>query len=299
MVEYVLPVLYALFLWWFSTGAILYLDGLRQDSFKWSMLGATVLLAGAFFLLQRTANDTSIWGAYAAFTAGLVMWGWQQISFYMGYVTGPRKTMCTPGCSGWRHFGHALQTSLYHEASILISGGLCMWLTWGTPNQIGLWTFLILWWMHESARLNVFFGVRNVNEDFLPEHMAFLKSFLKQRPMNLLFPVSVTVSTVLTMWTVQQAIAALTPFQAAGYSFLAALLALAVLEHWFLVLPLPSEQLWQWALKKQPQSEQTLATVPLKPLRKPPRGIVMRRDDTMTGLKPEHKNIERVGVWSA
>lgn len=299
MVEYALPALYALFLWWFSTGAILYLDGLPKSSFKWSMLGATAVLAGAFVLLSRTANDSTVLGAYAAFTAGLLIWGWQQISFYMGYVTGPRNKPCAPGCSGWPHFGHALQTSLYHEMSILASGGLCLWLTWGAPNQIGLWTFLILWWMHESARLNVFLGVRNVNEDFLPEHMAFLKSFLKQRPMNLLFPVSVTVSTVLTMWTAQQALAAATPFAAAGYSFMTALLALAVLEHWFLVLPLPSEKLWKWALKKQPEPEQPAAPVPLQQFRDRTRGLIMRRDDTMTGLQPETKNRERVGVWSA
>ena len=38
-----LPVLYALFVWWFSTGLILYLDGLPRRTFRWSMLGATVL----------------------------------------------------------------------------------------------------------------------------------------------------------------------------------------------------------------------------------------------------------------
>jgi hypothetical protein len=39
MSQYALPVLFALFLWWFSTGAILYLDGLPQRTFKWSMAG--------------------------------------------------------------------------------------------------------------------------------------------------------------------------------------------------------------------------------------------------------------------
>ena len=39
---------------------------------------------------------------------------------------------------------------------------------------------MVLWWMHQSAKLNVFFGVRNLNEEFLPEHLEFLKSFLHQ-----------------------------------------------------------------------------------------------------------------------
>ena len=40
-------------------------------------------------------------------------------------------------------------------------------------------------------------------------------------------------------------------FDAAGYSFLAALMALAILEHWFLVLPLPTAALWSWGLRSR------------------------------------------------
>lgn len=249
MSAYVQPALYALFLWWFSTGLILYLDRRPTHTFKWSMAGAAVILAAAFWGLYESRDDTGIGGAYMAFTCGLLIWAWQEMSFYTGYLTGPRKTMCPEGCSGWRHFGHALAANLYHEISIVISLGMCVALTWGAPNQTGLWTFLLLWWMHESARLNVFLGVRNLNEQFLPEHMAFLRSFLKRAPINLLFPFSVTISTVLTVWLVQQAMAAPSAGEAAGFSFLAALLALAVLEHWFLVLPLPAEKLWDWSLR--------------------------------------------------
>ena len=40
MVQYGLPVLYALFVWWFSTGLIIYLDGLPRSTYRWTMLGA-------------------------------------------------------------------------------------------------------------------------------------------------------------------------------------------------------------------------------------------------------------------
>lgn len=251
MSDYAQPALFALFLWWFCTGVILYLDRLPQRTFKWSMAGAAVILAVALWGLHRSSTDTSVEGAYLAFTCGLMIWGWQEISFYMGYVTGPRTTMCVKGCSGWRHFGHALEANLYHELSILVSAGLCVYLTWDAPNRTGLWTFLLLWWMHESARLNVFLGVRNLNEQFLPEHMAFLRSFLTRKPINLLFPFSVTISTGMTMWLAQKALGAPSDGASAGFSFLAALLALAVLEHWFLVLPLPAEKLWGWSLPQK------------------------------------------------
>ncbi len=72
-----------------------------------------------------SAADTSVTGAYTAFTCGVLIWGWLEISFYMGYVTGPRTHHCDHGCSGWRHFGHAIQASLYHEIAVLLLAAAC------------------------------------------------------------------------------------------------------------------------------------------------------------------------------
>jgi hypothetical protein len=44
-------------------------------------------------------------------------------------------------------------------------------------------------------------------------------------------------------------VAAGDPFTAVGYALVSSLLGLAVLEHWFMVLPLPSENLWSWGFK--------------------------------------------------
>lgn len=251
MLSHALPVIFALFVWWFSTGVILYLDLLPRRTFRWSMAGATAIAGAALYGLWLSRADTSAAGAYTAFTCGLLNWGWQEISFYMGYVTGPRKQRCPAGCDGWRHFGHAVQTMLHHEIAIIVCAALVVTLTWGAPNQIGTWTFVVLWWMHESAKLNMFLGVRNLNEEFFPDHLQFLRGFLKQKPMNLLFPVSVTVSTVVMVILVQNAWASGTPFEQAGFTFLATLMALAVLEHWFLVLPLPAARLWKWSLSSR------------------------------------------------
>jgi putative photosynthetic complex assembly protein 2 len=182
----------------------------------------------------------------------LLAWGWQEISFYMGYVTGTRKQPCPEGCSGWKHFGHAIQTSLWHELAIIAMGVVIVALTWGAKNQIGMWTFMVLWWMHQSAKLNVFLGVRNLNEEFLPEHLQFLKSFLTKKPMNLLFPLSITISTVILVKLVQAAHQVHgSRFDAAGFCFLAMLMGLAIVEHWLLMLPLPAAALWGWSLKSR------------------------------------------------
>ena len=249
---YILPALFALFVWWLSTGLIMYLDGLPRRTFRWSMLGATILLGASLWGLAASSGDVSVRGAYCAFSCGLLAWGWQEISFYMGFVTGPRGAPCAEGCSGWRHFGHAIQTSLWHELAIIASGAAVVALTWHRPDQVGTWTFMVLWWMHQSAKLNVFLGVRNLNEEFLPEHLQFLRSFLTKKSMNLLFPISITVSMVIMVRLVQAATAAhASTFDAVGYSFLSAMMGLAILEHWLLMLPLPAAALWGWSLKSR------------------------------------------------
>ena len=249
MIEYVLPILYATFVWWSSTVLIIYLDGLPRHTFRWSMLGATALLILSLYGLKVSSSDTSLTGLYIAFTSGLFAWGWQEISFYMGYVTGPRKQPCPEGCSGFAHFRHAVEVSLYHELAIIAAAAAVFALTRSGPNQLGVWTFLVLWWMHQSAKINVFLGVRNINEEYIPDHLEFLKRFLSKKPLNLAFPVFVTATTVITAWLVQKAAAAsANPFEASGYTFLATLMALALLEHWLLVLPVPTRALWGWGL---------------------------------------------------
>jgi len=252
-------ILFATFLWWFSTGVIFYLNARPTHTFRWSMLGGTVLLAGALYGLWATAGNDTVYGAFTAFTCGLLVWGWHTMSYFMGIVTGPRRERCSPGCGGWRHFWHATQTSLYHEIAIIATAGLLIALTWGQPNLFGLWTFLVLWGMHVSAKLNVFLGVRNLNEEFIPKHLSYLTAFFRQRPMNLLFPFSVTAATIITTLLVQKSIApGADTFTAVGYTLLATMMALAVIEHWFMILPIPAEALWRWSL--EPSAGQTKNT---------------------------------------
>ena len=40
--------------------------------------------------------------------------------------------------------------------------------TWGAPNQTGTWTFCLFWAMRQSAKLNFFPGVLNLDEQFIP-----------------------------------------------------------------------------------------------------------------------------------
>ncbi len=254
-------------IWWVSTCVILFLDSLPRRTFRWSMAGASAILIGAVYGLSSSASDTSVTGAYTAFTCGVLIWGWLEISFYTGYVTGPRTHHCRHGCHGWSHFGHAIQASLYHELAVLLLAGLVLLFTWGRPNHFGMWTFVVLWWMHQSARLNVFLGVSNLNADLLPEHLAHIKSFFRSAPMNLLFPFSVTASTVCAVFMAQRALSfGADTFNATGYTLLTTMMMLAILEHWFLVLPISAtrvwNRMWQWSLGSRGESNKTPQQLP-------------------------------------
>ena len=244
--------LYALLVWWFTTGVVLFLDGLPRHTFRWSLLGSTALLGVAFYGLWATAGDTSVEGAYLAFSCSILAWGWQEISFLMGALTGPRKHACPAGCSGARHFGHAVQAILYHELALIVLAVVVVSLTWKAPNQVGTWTFMVLWIMRQSAKLNLFLGVRNTGSEFLPAHLAYLNSFFRRKPMNWLFPFAVTAASMVFVLMVQAAMApGATDFERVGTTLVGALLGLAILEHWFLILPLPVAALWSMSMRNR------------------------------------------------
>ena len=244
------PLLFTIFAWWFSTGLILYLDGRPQRTFKWTFLGATLLAGLGFAGLRASSAVETPAAAYCAFACALLIWAWQEVAFLLGFVTGPRRSPCPVGSSGWQRAGFAAQTLLHHELALLVLGCGVVAATWGGANPTGVATFAILWVMRQSAKLNVFLGVRNLNAAFLPSHLAYLATYFRQARMNSLFPISVVASTWFAVLLWQAAAApGVQPFDATALSFAGALLSLAILEHWFMVLPLASEALWGWGLR--------------------------------------------------
>jgi putative photosynthetic complex assembly protein 2 len=248
---YVYPALYALGVWWFSTGLILYLDSLPRHTFRYSLAGGTAVFAVAIYRFAASAGDTTIAGAYASFTYGVLAWGWLEMSFFMGWITGPRRSGSSAVPGSLRLFWHGLQACLFHELAILATLAVVLAVTWNAADTVGRWTFVMLLVLRQSAKLNVFLGVRNLGEELLPAHLTYLRSYMRNRPMNLLFPISVTAATVMAVILVQQAGASALPAHAAGLTFLTTMLVLGILEHWFLVLPLPLTPLWSWLLDRR------------------------------------------------
>ncbi len=250
--QLVLPSIFTLLLWWFSTGLILYIDGLPRSTFKWTLSAAGALWLVAMWQLHTTAADPSVQGAYVAFSCALLVWGWHEMALLMGLVTGPRRTACPPDARGWPRVKFAVQAVLYHEIGLLLQFALLWLMLHDAANQVGLCSFAILYVMRLSAKLNVFLGVRNLNEKWLPTNLKYLHSYFRQRAANSLFPLSVIFSTVLAAMAWQAAFdPAADAFHAAAGSFAATLFTLATLEHWLMVLPLSADALWGWAWRSR------------------------------------------------
>jgi len=109
----------------------------------------------------------------------------------------------------------------------------------------------VLWSMRLSAKLNLFLGVRNLSENFLPAHLAYLQSYFTRRSWNWLMPVSVTaaMAVLVPLW-----MAVLVPpqdaFAATSLCLVAGLLTLAVIEHLFMIVPLPTTWMWKWGMRE-------------------------------------------------
>ncbi len=248
MTTTLLPAVFAVFLWWFGTGVILFLDGLSPSTFRRSMAVWGVLLVAGLLALHLTAGDTSILGAYLAFTGAILVWGFNELAFLTGWVTGPRTLPSPPGTPAWTRTRHAVEAILYHELGLVASGAAIALVTAGGENRTGLLAFAVLWTMRLSAKINIHLGVPNPGTGFLPEHLRYLASWFTVRPMNPFFPGALILALAaqgLLAWLALHPSAA--PGEAAGLALVATLLALAILEHAFLVLPLPSAQLWTWA----------------------------------------------------
>jgi putative photosynthetic complex assembly protein 2 len=246
---YVALILATIVAWWGATGVIAWLCNRPRATYPVTLGGATVVLGISLYGLRVSSLDASTAGAWLAFASALGAWAWLEITFLTGWITGPRRTACAPGCHGTRHFGHAVQAILWHELAIAAAAAVVVAVTWNGANPMGALAFLVLWGMRESAKLNLYFGVRNLGEAFLPDRLRYLLSFFRRRQMNLLFPVSVTAGSWLAVEFAMRALGADTAFGATGHAMLATLCALAMLEHWLMVLPLPADALWRWSLE--------------------------------------------------
>lgn len=247
--------LFALFVWWFATGAILmtvkHADRRGLRARKIAVLSGLPLIVAGVWAFQTSLTDTGIAGAYMGFLGALGIWGWIELAFLAGIITGPITRPLPDGVREVERFLRAWGTVAFHE--FLLVGALILIVMegWGAPNTFGMWTYLVLYAARISAKLNLYLGVPKINTEFLPTALTHLPSHFRIRRANWLFPISVTALTFAVACWLERLHASTTQGEAIGFALLTAITALALLEHWLMVLPLPDERLWRWMLPSE------------------------------------------------
>lgn len=261
MTETAAAMLATLFVWWFSTGAIFWLDGLPRRCHLLILGTATALLGIALWGIAATAPNPTPAAAYLSFASGLMVWAWVELTFLTGLITGPNRSPRPPGLGFSQRLRLAVGAILWHELLILALAAVVFALSWGGENLVGAWTVAILWAMRTSTKLNLFLGVRNTYAQLLPAALHHIATHFTRAQMNPLFPTAVAAAGTLAVVLLAAAFSAEPgSFAATGFAILGTLAALGAIEHAFLMLPLRSEALWAWSLGERAQRKGTAAT---------------------------------------
>lgn len=255
MLAVIIPIAAALFVWWFGTGVVLVAGRLGPLGRRAAFLALTAAAGVAVWAAMAVAEVRTPTAAYIAFTAGVVLWAWHEASFLFGYITGPRRTPCPHGLRGWRRFVAATETLILHEVAILATAAALVALTWNAANTIAAATFALLWIMRLSTKVNLYLGVSNFTDDFMPTRLSYLKSYFGPASTNALFPASAILAAGVTLmaFTVAWREGA-DAFTHVGWTLLGAMAGLATLEHVFLVAPWREEALWGFLANGAPRA---------------------------------------------
>lgn len=241
-----------LFMWWFSTGVILWRvrvadNGSAQDHLNSVVIGLPLLAIG-FAAARASLPDLSANGIYLAFLAALALWAWIELAFLSGIITGPNRAPCPAFTTATDRFWRAVGTIAWHELTLILTLTALGIASLHAANPFAFGTFALLFIARVFAKLNLFLGVPRINTQFLPRPLSHLASYFRIGRITAFFPISVSALTVGSALLMERAINVTHPGMSVGYALLTCLCLLALLEHWFMVLPLPDEKLWRWMI---------------------------------------------------
>ena len=194
-------------------------------------------------VLLGASAHLSAGASLAGFAAAIALWGTFELAWALGFLTGPHRRRCPAGARGWSRFRLALGTSLWHEIAVLATGAGASVLLLHAENPTGALSFVVLWLMRWSAKLNLFLGVPNFSTEWFPARHAHVASYVRRSRPSAFFPVALLAASVVAALLYRLATEAVGD-AALVYALPATLLALAVLEHLFLALPVADLELW-------------------------------------------------------
>ena len=102
----------------------------------------------------------------------LAIWGWIELTFLSGTITGPRRAPLRPNACGMDRFVQAWSVVAYHEGLLLVGFLGLLYLSLGTANPLAVWVYGILLGARVLAKLNLFHGVPGINIDAVPSPLS-------------------------------------------------------------------------------------------------------------------------------
>lgn len=211
-------------------------------------------MAGVWLLRERTGPTD----AYLGFLVGMALWGWHEVLFLLGFVSGPRRTPCPPGLSPARRFRASTEAVLHHEVAIAAHAVAIGALSYGAENSVAALTYFLLWAMRISAKLLVFFGAPNLSDDFLPLHLKYLTTYFGREvhAPSAICALTITAAAALSM-VLMVLDAPPGVFAHTALVLLTTLSALALFEHIALVIRVPDRILFSWIPRQAPSELKT------------------------------------------
>lgn len=259
--------LVAMLAWWAGTG-LLFLLARAADSGRHRaemLVGASGAALAAVLAAVALREVEGTVGALLGFGVGVAIWAWHELSFLSGAVTGPVRDPCPTSRTGWARFRHAVGAILHHELALAATVLGLGFTAWGAGNALAFWTFLLLWLMRLSAKLNLFLGVPNPNAHLFPARLSHLASLTPSRRMSGLMPVSLLLILGLSAWLIQTGMTTDEPLAGTGAILLGTLALLAWIEHLAMVIPIRIESLWALGDGTPRDSEPNTDRNPMEP----------------------------------
>jgi len=264
-----ISIIFVLFLWWSLTGVILFIA--KQGDFvggKYHLISSIFsfpIFIGAWFYYVNSLNASNLLDIFIAFFASLIIWGWCELTFLTGIVTGFTGVNIERHQSEKQRFLNGLKSIIFNEVLLLLCLTIMAFLTVGKANNIGLYAFFILYVARISAKLNLFFGVPYINLEFLTNRLRHLEVFCRVAPIGTFFFVSFLVlSGLFGSLAVIVYSSGNTPTIQLGYFMLSTLAALAIVEHLFMAIPFRDAKLWNWMLPKLEDSSKKIKFIERK-----------------------------------
>ena len=251
MSSIIAPVIFVVFVWWVSTGAVLWLAQALDRQIHSRLLLMTVFCALGFAGVLIASSHDAVWSVYLAFASAILIWGWSEFTLLSGLITGSESRPCPPDISETKRFWLAFRTICYHEYVLLAALCVLAILDSTTGSGMAIKTFALLWVMRLGAKLTIFSGAPRLSSNMMPDRLAYMKTYFREDRIGIGFWISVSccsmfmVAGIYALATVNYP-----PVAQTQTIMLVTLVGLALLEHAFMIMPVSDSSLWQWAMPK-------------------------------------------------